>query len=248
MIRNLRKVLSTSITASAATRSARLAVPKFPVYTQQKATLIYTPPTKKDDRYLADDEQYDIPPARIVDNTLVYASNIIERPPLVHTPPPQWEVDYYKYVVAKESQEAKVLPKDLAETMYGKWIEPDEHIPDPLPLITEDDKANNRKSLYRALDQPLYLIVKVKQEIDPKLPQEIWCFPTTEVREGENVRTAAERTVFYHIGEVSTYTLGNAPILHTEYPTVPAETKKKYPSVKKIQVCYILSCRNCLLT
>jgi len=123
--------------------------------------------------------------------------------------------------------------------MYGKYLVEDEG-PEPLPHITADDKANNRRSLYRALEDPVYLICKVKQDFDEKLPAEIWMFPTTQVREGEDVRSSAERTLFYHAGDLQFYTLGNAPILshNVRHSDV---LKKEYPGAKNVKNFYMHS-------
>lgn len=138
------------------------------------------------------------------------------------------------------SEKAWVLPKDLANNMYGKYgIDPEE-FPAALPHVTQDDKLNNRRSLYRKLEDPLFFICKVQQDFDEKLPKEIWMFPTTQVREGETVRTSAERTLFYHAGDLEYYTLGNAPILY--HPVRHSNMlKKEYPEAKQVKNFYMHS-------
>eukprot|EP00461_Guttulinopsis_vulgaris_P000878 UN00878 len=192
----------------------------------------------KDTRYLDADEEYIPPKAKIFDNTLVYSSMILERPPICLPIAPKWEVDWYMYRQSKLSENAWVLPKDLEDKMWGKHQLDKEDWPTPVPHITKEDKANNRKSLYRKLDEPLYLICKVQQDFNKNLPDEIWMFPTTEVREGETVRSAAERTLFYHAGDLTHYTLGNAPIIYHDNE-LSAIMKKDYPDAKKCKNFYM---------
>lgn len=184
--------------------------------------------------YYAEEDDYTPEPPRIVDNTYVFASNIIERSPVVFPTPEKWQLDQEAYMAHKQSLDSLTIPKDLADQLYGKLLEPSDRTPHSAAPGAPTDEADYR-SLYRKLTEPVYLIVKVRQEIDDKLPEFIWCFPTTEVRSSETVRDAAERTVFYHVGEINTYTLGNAPILHHDMDSVPANIKKNHPEVKKVQ-------------
>jgi hypothetical protein len=193
----------------------------------------------KDERYLDQGEVWVPPKARLFDNSLIFSSIILERPPICLKPLPDWEVDFYTYRHSKLSENAWVLPKDLEKNMYGKYLVEDEG-PEPLPHITADDKENNRRSLYRALEDPVYLICKVKQDFDEKLPSEIWMFPTTQVREGEDIRSSAERTLFYHAGDLQFYTLGNAPILSHNVRQSDM-LKKEYPGVKNVKNFYMHS-------
>lgn len=192
----------------------------------------------KDTRYLEGDEEYVPPKAKVFGDTLVYSSMILERPPICLPHFPQWQKDWEHYRRAKKSETARVLPKDLKQRLYGKhYISPSEY-PDPLPHITKEDIANNRHSLYRKLEEPLYLICKVKQDFNPSLPEEIWMFPTTEVRDTETVRTAAERTLFYHAGDLQHYTMGNAPLIYHDNE-LSTTMKKDYPDAKKCKNFYM---------
>ncbi|KAL4563783.1 hypothetical protein LXL04_027829 [Taraxacum kok-saghyz] len=74
----------------------------------------------------------------------------------------------------------------------------------PPPRITEADKINDKKSLQRALDRRLYILLF-----------------------GDSYESALE----YVIGELShTYFVGNAPMGHIAMP--PAEKNKDTPSFK----------------
>lgn len=194
----------------------------------------------KDTRYLEHGEQWVPPKAQLFENgeRLVFSSMILERPPICLPKAPEWEVDWYQYRQSKLSENAWVLPKDLANNMYGKYGVDEVDYPESLPHITEDDKNNDRKSLYRGLDEPLFLLTKVKQDFNSSLPAEIWMFPTTEIRESETIRTAAERTLFYHAGDLTQFTLGNTPIIHHDNQ-VSKEMKKDYPQVKRCTNFYM---------
>ena len=194
----------------------------------------------KDDRYLDGNDTWVPPKAVLFDNNLVFASIILERPPICLKELPAWEQDWYQYRHSKLSEKAWVLPKDLEKNMYGKYGLDQAEYPEALPHITDDDLKNNRRSLYRALEDPVYFICKVQQDFDEKLPKEIWMFPTTQVRKDETVRTAAERTLFYHGGDLEYYTLGNAPILY--HPVRNSEIlKKEYPGAKGVKNFYMHS-------
>ncbi|KAK2879518.1 hypothetical protein FQN49_000792 [Arthroderma sp. PD_2] len=82
-----------------------------------------------------------------------------------------------------------------------------DEVPKPLPRITEADKINDEKSLDRALQRTLYLLVKVKQGY--------WKFPSVTLDVKEDVRTGAERSLLQSVGpNMNTWVVGHHPINH----------------------------------
>ncbi|KAM5446494.1 hypothetical protein MaudCBS49596_006606 [Microsporum audouinii] len=82
-----------------------------------------------------------------------------------------------------------------------------EEVPKPLPRITEADKSGDEKSLDRAMQRTLYLLVKVKQGY--------WKFPSVTLNVKENVRAGAERSLIQSVGpNMNTWTVGYHPISH----------------------------------
>ncbi|KAK2745377.1 54S ribosomal protein L17 mitochondrial [Myotisia sp. PD_48] len=82
-----------------------------------------------------------------------------------------------------------------------------EEVPRPLSRITEADKLGDEKSLDRALQRTLYLLVKVKQGY--------WKFPSVTLVGKENLRTAAERGLHQSVGpDMNTWMIGYHPVGH----------------------------------
>ncbi|KAF1847489.1 uncharacterized protein K460DRAFT_402841 [Cucurbitaria berberidis CBS 394.84] len=89
----------------------------------------------------------------------------------------------------------------------------------PKPRVTEADETNDTKSLNRALQRTLYLLVKNKEGR--------WEFPQDKLRE-ENLHGAAHRIITHTGGEnMNTWLVGHVPIGHhqIDYPE-PRPTEK----------------------
>ncbi|KAI3966293.1 hypothetical protein MKW92_004935 [Papaver armeniacum] len=81
----------------------------------------------------------------------------------------------------------------------------------PAPRITEADKNNNRKSLQRALDRRLYLLLYGNSYESPA-GKPVWHFPEKVYEKEETLRQCAESALQSVIGDLShTYFVGNAP-------------------------------------
>ncbi|KAL8495125.1 hypothetical protein ACS0TY_019334 [Phlomoides rotata] len=83
----------------------------------------------------------------------------------------------------------------------------------PAPRITEADKANDKRSLERALDRRLYLIIFGTSCGSNGVP--VWHFPEKVYESEETLRKCAESALASVIGDLShTYFVGNAPMGH----------------------------------
>lgn len=85
---------------------------------------------------------------------------------------------------------------------------------EPAPRITEADKTNDKKSLQRALDRKLYLLLYGKAYGSPS-DKPVWHFPEKVYESEETLRKCAESALQSVLGELShTYFSGNAPMGH----------------------------------
>lgn len=83
----------------------------------------------------------------------------------------------------------------------------------PSPRITDADKANDRRSVNRKLDQKLHLVVK--QKLGGTEP---WLFPMALHQEGQTMREAAEAALLMRCGDkIHAPVFGNAPIGFYKY-------------------------------
>ncbi|KAK6918311.1 hypothetical protein RJ641_016733, partial [Dillenia turbinata] len=100
----------------------------------------------------------------------------------------------------------------------------------PAPRITEADKTNDRKSLQRALDRRLYLILYGKTYGAPN-GKPVWHFPEKIYESEETLRKCAEFALKSVLGDLShTYFVGNAPMAHMIIQ--PTENAPDLPSFK----------------
>ncbi|MBA0826609.1 hypothetical protein Goarm_011439, partial [Gossypium armourianum] len=84
----------------------------------------------------------------------------------------------------------------------------------PAPRITEADKTIDRKSLQRALDRRLYLLLYGNSNAAPS-GKPVWHFPEKVYDSEETLRKCAESALAFVLGDIShTYFVGNAPMGH----------------------------------
>ncbi|VFQ83004.1 unnamed protein product [Cuscuta campestris] len=102
----------------------------------------------------------------------------------------------------------------------------------PAPRITEADKCNDTKSLNRALDKRLYLLLFGATLSSNGKP--VWHFPEKAYESEETLRRCAESALQSVIGDLShTYFVGNAPMGHMvthlgENANEPSPSLKRY--------------------
>lgn len=157
---------------------------------------------------------------------------IVERVPIVVNTPEPWEEEWWTWKAKVNERESIKIPDEL-NNMYKRKADDDNPMYEwePEPVVTEADKANDRRVMFRKLQEPTYLIIKRKEGKD-----EWWEFPQGDWMEKETTRQTAERFLKQYTGqEMDTYFLGNAPVCHyTEVPS--AEHKQKDPSAEQIRV------------
>ncbi|XP_057835736.2 uncharacterized protein LOC131046091 isoform X1 [Cryptomeria japonica] len=84
----------------------------------------------------------------------------------------------------------------------------------PAPRVTEADKSNDKRSLHRALDRRLYLIIH-GTPYGASGDNPVWHFPEKLYAKEETLRKCAESALQSIIGDLSNvYFVGNAPCGH----------------------------------
>ncbi|KAH0462768.1 hypothetical protein IEQ34_010343 [Dendrobium chrysotoxum] len=101
----------------------------------------------------------------------------------------------------------------------------------PAPRITEADKANDQKSLKRALDRRLYLLLYGSTYGAPN-KKPVWHFPEKVYENEDTLRLCAESALKSVLGGLDhTYFVGNAPFAHMVIE--PTEISPDSPCFKR---------------
>ncbi|CAA7409586.1 unnamed protein product [Spirodela intermedia] len=102
---------------------------------------------------------------------------------------------------------------------------------EPAPRVTEADRTNDRRSLKRALDRRLYLLL-YGNTFGSSSDELSWHFPEKLYESEESMRKCAESALKSVIGDLShTYFVGNAPMAHISVE--PAHAAPECPSLKR---------------
>jgi len=148
------------------------------------------------------------------------------------------EVDSDDFQVIDEKVDWKKLRDDpVVFQVHGMFTFAEENAKkEDSPIITEADKRNDRKSLYRALTDRLYLIVKKNR------PEHFWQFPQGDYEEkhGNSLRKTAEKSLEKICGDdLSVWWTGHGPMAYWRYD-LPSQYQKKY-SATETKVFYFRS-------
>lgn len=101
----------------------------------------------------------------------------------------------------------------------------------PAPRITEADKTNDRKSLKRALDRRLYLLL-YGSTYGAHSEEPVWHFPEKVYVNEDTLRLCAESALKSVLGGLEhTYFVGNAPFAHMTIE--PTEISPESPYFKR---------------
>ncbi|GAQ89184.1 hypothetical protein KFL_004950030 [Klebsormidium nitens] len=155
---------------------------------------------------------------------------LLERLPIIVPDPPKWQSDYEDAKFERDQKLRRAYPPEFFAGFDGQSSEGARGAEvdiEPAPRITEDDKTGNVKSLNRALDRRLYLMVQGREEWTDD-PSPVWHFPLVGYQDGETMRKCAERSLRGLRGpDMKTYTVGNAPCGHAVFSpttTTPSAT------------------------
>ncbi|KAG5538295.1 hypothetical protein RHGRI_019030 [Rhododendron griersonianum] len=112
----------------------------------------------------------------------------------------------------------------------------------PAPRVTDADKTNDKRSLQRALDRRLYLLLYGKTIAAPD-GKSVWHFPEKVYESEETLRKCAESALKSVIGDLSnTYFVGNAPMGHMVLQ--PTENAEDLQSFKVWSQTWFTICTN----
>lgn len=163
-------------------------------------------------------------------NWNIRVAMVLERMPIITPDLEQFEIDYIKleeeleerfgvdlpneyYTDKEEDKAAEEAERLLRERLGIKDEKEQEMKREIMPRRSEADRTNNRRSLSRRMDLPLYMLVKKKGSTSERP----WTFP-----EGPYEANFAPRAVAYRVfqqqagKDIDIELLGNAPIGHVE--------------------------------
>ncbi|KAK9834148.1 hypothetical protein WJX81_002814 [Elliptochloris bilobata] len=190
--------------------------------------------------------------ASSVANSNVIAAIILERLPVITPDLPAWEVEYQEWKQARDYTFRQPMPMELTEMRNlggaGGEEEEDEDDDDeeeeeeededeeggssnrkqryePAPRRTAADEFGDVRSLERALDQRLFMLVRTAGKGGR------WRFPQTAQADGETMRAAAQRALEAALApnpELQTWFVGRSPCMH--HPAAAAKDPKTKPS------------------
>ncbi|XP_008233590.1 PREDICTED: 39S ribosomal protein L46, mitochondrial [Prunus mume] len=143
----------------------------------------------------------------------IVASVLFERLPVIIPKIDPVVYAYQEFAFRWRQQYRRIYPDELLDKSNARG-KGDYHIDYvPAPRITEADKMNDRKSLQRALDRRLYLLLY--GNTDRSAGKSVWHFPEKFYQSEETLRKCAESALKSILGDLShTYFVGNAPMGH----------------------------------
>jgi len=141
----------------------------------------------------------------------MWGSLVLERYPVIMPELPEWEREYEEWSFARQNEKRKILPQIFTSTQYNEENSAEVDW-EPAPRITPDDVAKNTKSLNRALDKKLYLVVK-------SAGVEEWQFPHALHAPGQTMRQVVDCVVEEKMPVPDdVFVIGNAPSGHFTIP------------------------------
>lgn len=161
----------------------------------------------------------------------IVASVLFERLPVVIPKIDPVVYAFQEFSFRWQQQYRRRYPDELLDksNSRGKGDYQMEYV--PAPRITEADKTNDKKSLQRALDRRLYLLLYGKAYGSPS-QKPVWHFPEKAYESEKTLRKCAESALESVIGDLShTYFVGNAPMGHMVIQQ--KEQESELPSFKR---------------
>jgi len=125
----------------------------------------------------------------------------------------------------KKDEKAAAAPGQKPKTDEQQQQESEDEYKDIFDIgemTTPDDERDNKRSVFRALPQRLYLIVRRAKTTN-------WVFPQTDYieKDGDHLRTTAERILREECGqELNVWFRGNAPRGHYTFTMTPEDQQK----------------------
>lgn len=88
-------------------------------------------------------------------------------------------------------RDAEVEVKERDVQGEGMVVKKKEEVERPMPRVTEADNAGDRKSLNRALQKTLYLVVR-RGKVRGRQEKGRWGFPSAELARQESLNTVSQ--------------------------------------------------------
>lgn len=147
----------------------------------------------------------------------IIAAVALERLPLIVPEPLPEVLAFRKFSSEWQDQYRRHYPKEFIDSLSSSTKREEDASEmkfEPGPRITEADKSNDRKSLQRALDRRLFLIVQ-GYPIGRSKEKAVWHFPERLYKNEETLRLCAESVLVPNVAKADdVYFVGNAPCGH----------------------------------
>eukprot|EP00250_Pteridium_aquilinum_P004942 c1511_g1_i1 orf=517-1359(-) len=219
---------------SLASSELKRASPWLPLLCQTKRSFAKAAKEKGKSQEVTPQQQSSAPnPLNPHDEKLI-ASVALERLPLIVPPPAPEVLAFRNFSSEWHDQYRREYPKEFIDVLSSsneREVNAFELKFEPGPRITEADKANDRKSLQRALDRRLYLIVQ-GYPLGYSKEKLIWHFPERLFKNEQTMRLCAESVLVPTAAkEDDVYFVGNAPCGH--FSESQPDPKSKAPVTYK---------------
>ncbi|CAM6089126.1 unnamed protein product [Calypogeia fissa] len=155
----------------------------------------------------------------------IVASVVLERLPVVLPSLSPAVAAFREFSFEWQQQYRRHYPQEFLDASSNRGEFDDSSIFEPAPSVTEADRTNDHRSLNRALDKRLYLVLHgIPSGGSEGKP--VWHFPEKVYSTEPSLRQCAEAALVSLIGDLSNsvYFVGNAPCGH-----LPSET----PALKR---------------
>jgi len=147
----------------------------------------------------------------------IVAAVIVERLPVVLpqiSPPAE---AFQSFSFEWRQQYRREYPQEFLDASSSRGDDEGEAEYEPAPTVTEADETNDRRSLQRALNRRLYLLIRgIPYGGSKDTP--VWHFPEKEYAKEESLRKCAEAVMTPFVSNPEDlFFVGNAPSGHISY-------------------------------
>ncbi|KAL3696896.1 hypothetical protein R1sor_010972 [Riccia sorocarpa] len=154
----------------------------------------------------------------------IVAAVVLERLPVVLPPLPPAVSAFKSFSFEWQQQYRRHYPQEFLDASSNRGEDDEIGVYEPAPTVTEADEKNDRRSLQRAYEKRLYLIVRGVPSGRTK-GEPAWHFPEKEYAKEPNLRQCAELALGPIVQDLpkSVYFVGNAPCGY-----LPVDSFKKF--------------------
>ncbi|BBN03716.1 large subunit ribosomal protein L46 [Marchantia polymorpha subsp. ruderalis] len=142
----------------------------------------------------------------------IVAAVVLERLPVVLPPVPPAVSEFKSFSFEWQQQYRRHYPQEFLDASANRGEDDEIGVYEPAPTITEADQTNDQRSLKRAYEKRLYLIVRGKP-FGKSQGEPVWHFPEKEYAKEPSLRQCAELALGPIVEDIpkSVYFVGNAP-------------------------------------